>query len=124
MLPQVITIFSSPIGKLIYDVNKKEKVYEKYVKLSQKILIVIMAILFPIYIPLFAVMWLNTNGKIKIVESVARGGIFISNSIILMSLMLLYQLIEGRRYKMKKLITYELICFVTFLGFEIFLKSL
>ncbi len=124
MIGQAIAVFSSTIGNLISKVNKKEtKKYEKYISISQKITLVAIGILFPLFIPLLAVMWIS-NEKIKVVESLAKGIILVSSSPILILLVLLYQLLEGRKFNIKELLIYDSICFLTFLLIRISLTTL
>ena len=115
MISQIIVAFSSLVGRIISKLNSKEvKKYEKYIKIAQYSILILMMFFIPLAIPFIIVLILNVRYNTKKAEVISKGGILFFNSYISLLLLLIYELLEGRKYKLKKIFLYDLATISTY----------
>ena len=115
MISRVVIAFSSLIGRVISKINEKEvEKYEKYIRISQYVILISMMFFIPVAIPLIIVLMLNVKYDIKKIEMISKGGILFFNSQIGLLLLLIYELLEGRRYNIKRVFICDLATISTY----------
>ncbi len=115
MIAEALSCFSSLVGYLIKKANEEEmQRYEKWIKLWERIIVVAFGILFPIFIPFVALMYLSE--KKSYVEAIAFGGSLLVGNWVGLSLLAMYQLIKYRNKGLKENLIYSTVSFVVFLS--------